>query len=234
MKIGYLISFVAGGAIGTAVTFFVSQKHFEKRKQIELDAYKEYYDSKLEKTEINKEIRPETDGDSDLKIEDSQYESRTLETIEPDDTSVEADVIREAANALVAEQIAEEEKVSKKRGKKKEKLKPYLITAEAYNGEDEILYKHDYQHITLDYYEGDDIVCASASNEVFANTGRWLGYIWKNHFGDQDYEYGPDEVFIRNDEIKVDYEIIRDEGYYSQEVLGIKPDFEDYDDNEAE
>lgn len=225
MRLSNIISFVAGGAVGTAITFYLSKSYFEKKKDVEISAYKEYYDAKLETPKINKEII----NDSESETDDADYESDSKNVIEPSDISSEAKAIREAADYLVKTEIEEEEKAYKKKRGKKEKLKPYLITPEAYNGEDEQQYREDYKHLTLDYYEGDDIVCESSTNQVFGDTGRWLGYIWKNHFGDEELGYDDLSVYIRNDEIKVDYEIVRDEGYYSEEVLGILPDYEDTD-----
>lgn len=223
MKLGYLIAFVAGGAIGTSLTFCLSKRHFEKRKAVELEAYKEYYDKKLGKAEVLDTAPDEEPTDSDASAVINSYSPEGANVIEHDDDSDEAKEIREAANYLEKIGIEQEEKVSKKRGKTK-KEKPYLITPEAFTGDDDTMYKDNYQHLTLEYYEGDDMVCESTTNEVFANTGRWLGYTWKNHFGDEDYDYGPNEVFIRNDEIGVDYEIVRDPGYYSEIVLGLYQD----------
>lgn len=226
MKIGYVIAFLAGGAIGTSLTFCLSKRHFEKRKAIELEAYKEYYDKRLDKTKIAEEkceTSESTSTDVDANTIINSYSPDGVDVIGNDDNSDEANEIREAANYLEKIGIEQEEKVSKKRGKSK-KEKPYLITPEAFTGDDDTMYKDNYQHLTLEYYEGDDMVCESTTNEVFANTGRWLGYTWKNHFGDEDYDYGPNEVFIRNDEIGVDYEIVRDPGYYSEIVLGLYQD----------
>lgn len=223
MKLGYLIAFVAGGAIGTSLTFCLSKRHFEKRKAVELEAYKEYYDKKLEKAEVLDTAPDEEPTNSDASTVINSYSPKGADIIEHDDDSDEAKEIREAANYLEKIGIEQEEKVSKKRGKAK-KEKPYLITPEAFTGDDDSMYKDNYQHLTLEYYEGDDMVCESTTNEVFANTGRWLGYTWKNHFGDEDFDYGPNEVFIRNDEIGVDYEIVRDPGYYSEIVLGLYQD----------
>ena len=223
MKLGYLIAFVAGGAIGTSLTFCLSKRHFEKRKAVELEAYKEYYDKKLGKAETFDTAPDEEPTNSDASAVINSYSPEGADVIEHHDNSDEAKEIREAANYLEKIGIEQEEKVSKKRGKAK-KEKPYLITPEAFTGDDDTMYKDNYQHLTLEYYEGDDMVCESSTNEVFANTGRWLGYTWKNHFGDEDYDYGPNEVFIRNDEIGVDYEIVRDPGYYSEIVLGLYQD----------
>lgn len=224
MKIGYIISFLVGGAVGTSLTFYISKKYFEKKKEVELNAYKEFYEGKLEKVEACDTAPDEEPTES--------YSSTDHDVIEPTDITEEAEAIRDAAKYLEKSAIEEENKINKKRNKKKEKVKPYLITPEAYNGDDEMQFRHDYQHLTLDYYEGDDILCESSTNEVFGNTGRWLGYTWKNHFGDEDYGYDDNSIFIRNDEIHVDYEIVRDEGYYSEQVLGIIPDFSDIDEEE--
>lgn len=231
MKLGYVISFMVGGALSTSLTLYFSKRYYDKKHTIELAACKEYYDEKVRQL------------DADTKKEEHNSETNTVSATDDDsaidinatpignDNSVkeaiteEEKIIQDAADYLERAGLAKEEKPSK-RSKKAKKEKPYLITPEAFNGDDDVMYRDEYKHITLDYYEGDDMVCESSTNEVFANTGRWLGYVWKNHFGDEEYEYGPNEVYIRNDELKVDYEVVRDPGYYSEQVLGIVPDYE--------
>lgn len=225
MKIGYVISFLVGGAIGTGLTYYFSHKHFESRRDKEVSALKEFYEKKETKKSEETKCHTITESETD------SYESDSITEVDDNDTSDEAQIIRDAARFLEEANIAADETAEKRKrnSKKAPKKKPYLITPEAYNGDDDTQYRDDYKHLTLDYYEGDDIVCESTTNEIFNNTGRWLGYVWKNHFGDEDLGYDNMSVFIRNDETKVDYEIVRDSGYYSEAVLGIYPDDKEED-----
>lgn len=86
---------------------------------------------------------------------------------------------------------------------------PYVIPPENF-GEFE-----DYDQISLTYYadhiltEGDDLI---------EDVEGAVGFESLTHFG----EYEDDSVYVRNDRLRVDYEILKDERTYS-EVLKKKP-----------
>ena len=144
-----------------------------------------------------------------------QYDLENL-TVEDEDEAV-----REAAEYM--RKVYDENPIQ---------YKPHLITLDAFCGDDGIHYKSDYQHISLDYYAGDDVLASMDTNEPVNNIGEIVGYDWKLHFGDEEYGNDEDCVYIRNDERRCDYEIIRDKGYYCQIILGIDPPDEDCDDIE--
>lgn len=82
--------------------------------------------------------------------------------------------------------------------------KPYVIPPEE-------SWEQDYPTISLTYYEGDKVL-ANERNEMIANVDELVGEDFADHFG----EYEEDSVFIRNDNHKVYYEILRDYGNYSE------------------
>lgn len=82
--------------------------------------------------------------------------------------------------------------------------KPYVIPPEE-------SWEQDYPTISLTYYEGDKVL-ANERNEMIANADELVGEDFADHFG----EYEEDSVFIRNDNHKVYYEILRDYGNYSE------------------
>lgn len=92
----------------------------------------------------------------------------------------------------------------KPREEKKEEVnqmveeKPYVITPEEF-GEYE-----EYETITLTYYA--DEILTDIEDEIIEDIPATVGYDSFTHFG----EYEEDCVHVRNDELKCDYEILRD------------------------
>lgn len=88
--------------------------------------------------------------------------------------------------------------------------KPYVI------GPDEFAEMYDYTTISLTYYS--DGVLADENDEMVEDVENTVGYEALSHFG----EYEADSVYVRNDRLSVDYEILLDLRTYS-EVLKEKP-----------
>lgn len=76
--------------------------------------------------------------------------------------------------------------------------KPYIISPEEFGDFD------DYDQISLTYYS--DGVLADDEDEIIDNTDEIVGADYASHFGD----YEDDSIFVRNDRLKCDYEILRD------------------------
>lgn len=84
--------------------------------------------------------------------------------------------------------------------------KPYVISPEEF-GEDE-----EYEKISLTYYA--DQVLADENDELVEDVEGAVGFESLTHFG----EYEDDSVFVRNDRLKCDYEILLDQRTYSDVV----------------
>ena len=87
--------------------------------------------------------------------------------------------------------------------------KPYVISPEEYGEID------DYDLYSYTYYT--DKVLADENNEPIEDVDSIIGLESLKHFG----EYGDDSVYVRNDELKADYEILLDDEKY--EVLFPRP-----------
>lgn len=79
---------------------------------------------------------------------------------------------------------------------------PYVI-------EPEELWESDYPTITLTYYEGNKIL-ADDKDRIIKNVAELVGADFASHFG----EYEDDSVYVRNDNVKAIYEILKDHGCY--------------------
>lgn len=89
--------------------------------------------------------------------------------------------------------------------------RPYVISPDEFDELD------DYEAISLTYYEGDGVLTDDMDCPV-ENVDDVVGYDSLRHFG----EYEEDSVFVRNDEMKADYEILLDVRKYS-DVVSINP-----------
>ena len=87
--------------------------------------------------------------------------------------------------------------------------KPRVIPPEEFGEE-------DYAVISLNYYA--DGVLADDWDKVIEDVENTVGEDFANHFG----EYEDDSVFVRNDELEKDYEILLDMRNYS-DVVTRKP-----------
>lgn len=82
--------------------------------------------------------------------------------------------------------------------------RPYVIPPE------EFMVNEDYENISLTYYS--DGVLADENDEEVEDVDNVVGKESLNHFG----EYEDDSVFVRNDILKCDYEILYDFRKYSE------------------
>lgn len=70
----------------------------------------------------------------------------------------------------------------------------------------------DYGVISLDYYT-DGVIVDNCGN-IIENVDELLGDDFAAHFGD--YEEDPDTVYVRNDGLEIDYEILKNNVPYSE------------------
>jgi len=90
---------------------------------------------------------------------------------------------------------------------------PYIISIEAFNEECTA-----YDKLTFTYYEEDDTL-TDDQEEIVVDVDSIIGDEALLCFGEQSDD--PDIVYVRNDRLSCDYEIIRSQKSYQQTVLGI-------------
>lgn len=77
-----------------------------------------------------------------------------------------------------------------------------------------------YSQSTLTYYTGDDKLCGEDNVPVF-NNDAVAGELLFGHGSNED-----DIVYVRNEKLKADYQILRFHGSYEQEILGLQAEAE--------
>lgn len=193
-------TFVTGLVIGSVVTYVVVKDKFEKIAQEEIDSVKEVFGRRVEK-EADKKVEKIAEKEVEkIRKEYNDYGSLTKnytsysknETEEDDCAQVEDDGV----------ELFEVERAS-------DSDRPYVIDPWDFGGEE------GYDTVTLNYY-ADDVLTDSDNNVIEdEDIDDFVGADFAEHFG----EYEKDCVCVRNDRLKIDYEICRDIIKYSTLLL---------------
>lgn len=94
--------------------------------------------------------------------------------------------------------------------------KPYVIHLEEF-----LQNEHDFTQLSISYYEG-DMVLTDESDFPFMAIEEIVGSENLKRFGDGSGD--KHTVFVRNEQLGIDYEITRSEGSFQNEVAGFTPD----------
>ena len=172
--------FAAGALIGSAVTWKFVKTKYERVADEEIESFKEYFEKKLE-TKSQDKIDP---------IDDDSL-STTIEEIDE-----YLHMVDDCGYTCV-------ENTAKKGGvTSMPKAGPYVISPDEFDD------MPDYDAVTLTYYI-DGVVTNMWDSPLDSDeVEELIGYESLEHFGD--YEDDPDVVYVRNDRLKADYEILRD------------------------
>ena len=188
-KAAGFVMFVLGAAVGSVVTWQYTKKKYERIAQEEIDSVKEIF-SKRESAADVEIVTPEPQTAKVGKPEEK-----------PDITEYAARLEREGytnySNVSAGEKKEEQEAME---------MKPYVISPEEF-GEFE-----DYERISLSYYA--DQILADEDDEKVEDVDNVVGLESLTHFG----EFEDDSVFVRNDRLKCDYEILLDQRTYSDVI----------------
>lgn len=238
-----LVSLLVGGGAGFLVGKTVYKKFYEDLAQEEIDSVKEVYQNRIsslmkvvpeealrpseryvkqqneecsvtdEEKEMSKSIRNNVTPLTRSSIEGSQYEKakrnynlyRQKPEPQPDpkeDDEDEDDELRDAAGKTEKEMMDLT---------KVDRTQPYVIDDDEYTNE----FPH-HDKVSLYYYHEDEVLCEEGE-DIIDDVGRIVG---DEALALLD-EYTT--VWVRNEPLCIDYEIIGVKGSYSELVAGIKP-----------
>lgn len=144
---------------------------------------------KMTKEKIMQEAHEEIDAIREYYNFNDSIDNDT-ESFEPDENPKSE---KEAYEKIVKDYKEEEEMEDR----------PYVIAPEEFG-------ECDYATISLTYYA--DGIVANEKNKPIRNVDELIGEESLDHFG----EYEEDSVFVRNDKIRIDYEILKDYRAYSE------------------
>ena len=186
----FLIGTTLGSGIGAGVTYICLKDRFEKKLHEEVVALMtDYVERDRELAKKNEERKKE--------LEEKLYsDDDTAEFV--DYTSMYTGQINEAINnATISynEVVENMDDVS---------AAAEIISDVEFGNPD----FDDYRKISVDYFNDDGVAFESLSGEALDGFELIVGDEWKGAFG----EYTPNVVYVRNHELKTDYEIIEQEG----------------------
>lgn len=197
---GVLI-FVLGAAAGSLATWKLIEKKYKDIAQEEIDSVKDTF-SKMKKNEYPDKLEDYPDfeefDDSDDSYDSDDEEPKSEQKIDRNnkpDIVEYAKILSETGYTNYADR---QDKKEKKGVEPVEYERPYVISP------DEFGEKDGYENVTLTYYA--DGVLTDYFDNVISNVDEVVGFDSLDHFG----EYDEDAVFVRNEKMETDYEILRD------------------------
>lgn len=196
---GVLI-FVLGAAAGSLATWKLIEKKYKDIAQEEIDSVKDTF-SKMKKNEYPDKLEdyPDfeefDDSDDSYDVEEEPKPEQKIDRNNKPDIVEYAKILSETGYTNYAER---QDKKEKKGVEPVEDERPYVISP------DEFGEKDGYENVTLTYYA--DGVLTDYFDNVISNVDEVVGLDSLDHFG----EYEDDVVFVRNEKMETDYEILRD------------------------
>ena len=141
---------------------------------------------------------------------DSVKKTRRAEIKFVDDTSITPKEEKEYSDIVNNQGYLKYTGSSNNKGKDKTVIeqseRPYVISP------DEVGELEDYETVSLTYYA--DEVLADEQDHMIEDLEGTVGEESLSHFG----EYEDDSVYVRNDRLKCDFEILRDERFFYSDV----------------
>lgn len=196
-----VLIFVLGAAAGSLATWKLIEKKYKDIAQEEIDSVKDTF-SKMKKNEYPDKLEDYPDfeefDDSDDSYDSDDEEPKSEQKIDRNnkpDIVEYAKILSETGYTNYAER---QDKKEKKGVEPVEDERPYVISP------DEFGEKDGYENVTLTYYA--DGVLTDYFDNVISNVDEVVGFDSLDHFG----EYEDDVVFVRNEKMETDYEILRD------------------------
>lgn len=199
-KLTGFVIFITGAAVGAAASWYYAKKKYEQIAQEEIDSVKETFKKKTNKPDISEE--PITNA------EDAAAYAKEKPSVMEYAKKLSGEGYTNYSNV---EEPDEEYHPSGVTGAKEGNYKsPYVIPPEEF-GE-----LFDYDTISITYYS--DHILADDNDQIIEDVEDTIGFESLSHFG----EYEDDSVFVRNERLKVDYEVLLDQRSYS-DVIKSKP-----------
>lgn len=192
------IIFSVGAAIGAASTYFILKDQFNKQRNEEQAQDKEYY----KELYSNKEEIPSVEEPKDVEIKIEDAVMAEIE-VKPGEKEPDYDDI---INKLNYNQYST--KTPDMSGDPRPAKKPYQISMDDYNEDVSQIKK------IISYFEDDEVCMDNDTKEVLDNVAKDIGIDNLELINTE----GNDEIYIRNEQLGIDYNIVSEPGSYEDYV----------------
>ena len=207
-KLFNVLVFAVGAAVGSAVTWKIVKSKYERIVQEEIESVKDAFANLNNNEPVSSndaEVEPSQNG-ATKQINWEELEDLDKSELEEDFTAADRMEYARIANNYTSEKGGASDMATD--GARD----PYVIAPYDFGELD------GYDQIELTYYEGDDTLEDEEYN-VITNRNELIGANSLFTFG----EYEEDAVFVRNDRLKADFQILKDYRSY-EEARGIGPE----------
>lgn len=204
-KSACFVAFIVGAAAGGAASWYYAKKKYESIAQEEIDSVLAVYS--------NRKIATEPDDIDDEPVDQTASTANSSQDWRADEYNHYTNLVTStgytdySGPSQVELPLVEAEPTIEKKRMGEEM--PYVIAPDEAG-------ELDYEVISLTYYA--DNILADDLDELVEDVDRVIGFESLLTFG----RYEEDSVYVRNDRLKADYEILMDERNYS-DVLKTKP-----------
>lgn len=233
---------VASAAVGAGIAVLASRKYFktkyERIANEEIAEARIHFKRLYDKPDLSDLVRPENeeaDEEPDIEAQAEGQMVREAAKIlneqgytpynKPEDVQPQSKVEEVEVKASIKKNIFDSTEPSSDDDydlddeyEKRDLGEPWILEKENFFEN-----ANEYKQVQLTYFEGDDVLCDEADAPI-RDYERVIGADnLKFGRGSQDKKV----VYIRNDKLKADFEVVKNERKYTQEVLG----FEDPEEN---
>ena len=195
-KLINVLMFAAGAAVGSAVTWKVVKTQYERTVQEEVDAFKESYAECMSNMQEQADDAEDDESDAGTDGTAKQINWDELEDLDEEDDSDEDDLneYERLANRYTNEKGGAESMADE----------PYVISPYDFGELDE------YHQIELTYYA--DGILEDEDYNIVTDADELIGRDSLFKFG----EYEDDSVFVRNERLCTDFQILKDYRTYAE------------------
>lgn len=212
--LGKSIALVVGGMlIGGGTATLILKKHYQRILDEEIASVKEAY--KVSTKDLKKQ---------NLELLDEVTQVKPM-----DKPLTEDELLHISASKLIADHgygggVVEEEEVPRFKmydrttdnfnpaDEERSEEEPYVVSISEWSNDEE-----DFDKITVRYFEEDETVVEELRSETIPIESLGAANLLRFGVGSQDENI----VYVRNEQLKIDFEVIRDEGSYTEQVLGL-------------
>lgn len=209
-----------GAGVGLVIGYKIAEKRlgarFEERLETETAGMKEFYTNVKQKYDSPEEaaaaLIPESEENPDdprVKKMRTQY-NKIVKGEEYDGLSEfeerQEDEPPAADAKVVSRNVFDDQNIDG----------PYIITQDEFMANET-----GYEQATLTYYEKGDTV-ADTRDDIIDNVDAVLGKTFATAFGEGSSD--PNTVHVRNEKLQMEFEVVRSERSFDEDVLGISSD----------
>jgi hypothetical protein len=214
---GYIFIGAVGVVTGATITYLVSRKvlraKYEKIAVEEIAQAKEFYGTLYKKERFE---TPESTVDTLIPHRSVKEAAKSLLRYQGavEEEGVEEEIVAEEEEVAVNVFLQDRTPVDDVETEDRNPDRPYVISEREYMENED-----NFRQVTFTYYAGDDVL-ADAGDKDIPYPDPVVGEQNLQRFGDGTEDQNT--VFIRNERLSTDYEIVRSDGKYAHEVLGLQ------------